>query len=244
VLSSYNHKNTHIPNRYGNHGGGSSGTYRNNNNSIQPLDTANIRSAMAAAAARSSLVSLKLAKRNGVPCLCLDGTVASFVDLHHAIPVRIVRVAEANSVMPPQFGSLQLQLQIPPTLPLRNVIDKMKHMGKYVYLDGAMRGDLTIRMEHEGAAVRCFYNQLTPYVGESDQPPDLTTECTVKVDASKLAACLQWQSSPSNSIVSSCIIAMIEQEVLILHVFLMSSDTDFLTYYIPVQYINAEEGYE
>lgn len=40
----------------------------------------------------SSITVFKLAKRHGgIPCLCIDSSCSSGVDVHHAIPVRIMR---------------------------------------------------------------------------------------------------------------------------------------------------------
>lgn len=43
----------------------------------------------------SSITTFKLAKRHGgLPCLCMDASCSSGVDVHHAIPVRIMRAAD------------------------------------------------------------------------------------------------------------------------------------------------------
>ena len=43
----------------------------------------------------SILVVMKLAKRGGLPCLCLDTSCANgTLDIHHAVPVRILRAEE------------------------------------------------------------------------------------------------------------------------------------------------------
>jgi hypothetical protein len=43
----------------------------------------------------SILVVMKLAKRGGFPCLCLDTSCANgTLDVHHAVPVRILRAEE------------------------------------------------------------------------------------------------------------------------------------------------------
>ena len=43
----------------------------------------------------SALVVMKLAKRGGVPCLCLDSSCANgTLDVHHAVPVKIMRAEE------------------------------------------------------------------------------------------------------------------------------------------------------
>jgi hypothetical protein len=45
--------------------------------------------------AESSITTFKLAKRHGgLPCLCLDAQCASGVDVHHVIPVRIMRASD------------------------------------------------------------------------------------------------------------------------------------------------------
>lgn len=45
--------------------------------------------------APSSITIFKLAKRHGgIPCLCIDSSCVSGVDVHHAIPVRIMRATD------------------------------------------------------------------------------------------------------------------------------------------------------
>jgi hypothetical protein len=61
------------------------------------MDPGNNSSTPAMVSSRSSsVIVIKLAKRNGgLPCLCLDAcTGGSSVEVHHAIPVRIMRAAE------------------------------------------------------------------------------------------------------------------------------------------------------
>jgi len=43
----------------------------------------------------ASSITFKLAKRHGgLPCLCMDASCSSGVDVHHAIPVRIMRATD------------------------------------------------------------------------------------------------------------------------------------------------------
>ena len=50
-------------------------------------------------AADSSITTFRLAKRfGGVPCLCIDASCLSGVDVHHAIPVRIMRADDMQYV--------------------------------------------------------------------------------------------------------------------------------------------------
>lgn len=78
-------------------------------------------------------VVLKLAKRNRLPCLCLDGhaTEEGAVEIHQAIPIRIMRAAEMQYHLPPQINTPQVQLELPPDRPLRSIVDKLKSMGPH-----------------------------------------------------------------------------------------------------------------
>ena len=74
-----------------------------------------------------SVIILKLAKRNGLPCLCLDSSTAGgSVDLHHAIPVRIMRADEMQYHLPPQISMPDVQLELPCDRPLKTVIERLR----------------------------------------------------------------------------------------------------------------------
>lgn len=78
-------------------------------------------------------VILKLAKRNRLPCLCLDGrsTEEGAVEIHQAIPVRILRANEMQFHLPPQINTPSVQLELPLDRPLRAVVEKLKSMGPH-----------------------------------------------------------------------------------------------------------------
>lgn len=78
-------------------------------------------------------VVLKLAKRNRLPCLCLDGhaTEEGAVEIHQAIPIRILRVTDMQHHLPPQINTPTVQLELPMDRPLRTVVDKLKSMGPH-----------------------------------------------------------------------------------------------------------------
>ena len=66
-------------------GGGGGGRY----------DGRNDRSRRKSSSSSSSvLVVMKLAKRGGLPCLCLDASCPNGMDVHHAVPVSILRAEE------------------------------------------------------------------------------------------------------------------------------------------------------
>ena len=112
-----------------------------------------------------------------------------------------------------------------------------------VYLQGSMRGDLTIRLDQDGASLACFYHQLIPRWDEEQEsgehPPDPNATCTLKVDSQKLWTCLQWQQS--SHFVQSCRLCMVENEMLVLHLLLHPHPLGFFTYYIPVQFYREDE---
>lgn len=78
-------------------------------------------------------VVLKLAKRNRLPCLCLDGhaTDEGAVEIHQAIPIRILRATEMQYHLPPQINRPNVQLELPLDRPLRTLVDKLKTVGPH-----------------------------------------------------------------------------------------------------------------
>jgi HUS1 checkpoint protein len=75
---------------------------------------------------------------------------------------------------------------------------------------------------------------------ESSQSNADPARCTLKMDSKKLLSSLQWQSSMAKSSVSSYIICMIENEMMVVHVVLNPEDVGFFTYYIPVHFLSPD----
>jgi len=84
-----------------------------------------------------SINILKLAKRNGLPCLCLDSSAAGgSVEVHHAIPVRIMRADDMQYHLPPQISMPDVQLQLPSDRPIKTVIERLRAIspqGEYFF---------------------------------------------------------------------------------------------------------------
>mmetsp|Transcript_23097 Transcript_23097/g.53586 ORF Transcript_23097/g.53586 Transcript_23097/m.53586 type:complete len:145 (-) Transcript_23097:609-1043(-) len=110
---------------------------------------------------------------------------------------------------------------------------------KKVYLDGSMRGELTIRVDNDGVSIRTFFNKLIPRFDDCSSQ-DQTGNCTVKVDTKKLSTCLQWQTTMYKSI-SSALLCMVENEMLLIHVILKPASVGFFTYYVPVHFISNSQ---
>ena len=104
-----------------------------------------------------------------------------------------------------------------------------------------MKGDLTVRLDHEGASLACFYNHLTPRWDEDseNQAPNADASCILKLDAAKLSSCLQWQQHQHYT--SSCLLGMVKNEMLVLHVLLHPESAGFYTYYLPAYFMDDDE---
>jgi len=76
-----------------------------------------------------SVIVMKLAKRNGgIPCLCIDamGGNRGAIEVHHAIPIRMMRVAEMQYHLPPRINMPDVQLELPSDRPLRTVVERLR----------------------------------------------------------------------------------------------------------------------
>ncbi|KAL7481792.1 hypothetical protein ACHAW6_007464 [Cyclotella cf. meneghiniana] len=199
----------------------------------------------------SFFVVMKLAKRSGMPCLCLDASCANgTLDVHHAVPVRILRAEEWQHHLPPIVNTPDVQLEFQLDRPLRPVIERMKSISPIIYVDGSMNGELVLRIDSDAVSIRTYYDKLIPRaegedetttndnVGEAERRSK--KKCTLKVDSKKLLASLQWQSSMARGSVGSYIICMIENEMMVVHVMLNPEELGFFTYYVPVHYLSRD----
>jgi HUS1 checkpoint protein len=188
----------------------------------------------------SSITTFKLAKRNGgMPCLCIDASCSPLgVDVHHAIPVRIMPAKDMQFHLPPKINVPDVQLELSATQPLRIVVERLKSISPHVYMEGSMAGELTLRIVNDGASIRTYFSKLVPRFDDckSSQPD---TSCKLKVDTKKLSTCLQWQATMAKH-VSSALLCMVENEMLVLHIVLNPADVGFFTYYIPVHFLSND----
>lgn len=231
------------------------------------------KSALAAAArggggmVAHAVTIVKLAKRNNVPCLCLDATLsASGMAVHHSIPVRILRPTEMKQYYPPALeqhahGDRTVQVQLAPDKPLRSVVEGIRAMNAPIlYVKACQRtGELTLMVERDGASIRIFLHQLAVPMKDQQTPATRaeasgndtrSDQCTVKVDTKKLCASLQWQHqqqqqpSSSSSMVSQALLCLVKNEMLVVHVVLHPPALGFFTYYVPVHYLPEDPADE
>jgi HUS1 checkpoint protein len=210
---------------------------------------------------------LKLAKRNNIPCLCLDsvsggngGGGGGGIQVHHTIPVRVLKHTEMQYHLPPQIPlpDVQLELYAHQTATIKTVVERLKALSPHVYLSANMTGELTLSLDSDGASIRTFLSKLHPR--PEDCKPGVN-ECCVRVDTKKLSACLQWSanssggsggggnggghsnyhsSSSNNALVSSTLLCLVQNEMLIVHAILQPASVGFFTYYVPVHYLSED----
>lgn len=102
-----------------------------------------------------------------------------------------------------------------------------------------MKGEMTLRIDSDGASIRTFFNQLIPRFEDCNAQEDAS--CTIKVDTKKLATCLQWQATMMRT-VSSAMLCMVENEMLAVHVILNPASVGFFTYYVPVHFLSRNNS--
>jgi HUS1 checkpoint protein len=178
---------------------------------------------------------LKLAKRNNIPCLCLECPyTTSSVQVHHSIPVRMLKATDLQQYLPPPMQQQpQAQIELPSDKPLRPVLEGLRHMSPTVHIEVKQGGELTLICDSDGASVRTFFGAL-------QQQAAAPSDCTVKVDTKKLCLVLSWQQLMA----STAILVLVENEMLVLHVNLHPSSVGFFTYYVPVHYISKDPADE
>ena len=148
---------------------------------------------------------------------------------------------------------------------LRTVLDRLKHISSTIYLDANDKGELTISAHTDGASIQTYFSKFVPrfdsnddhendHTGSPAPPPrnasHMNRTARIKVDTKKLAASLQWQHQPtssssssnsnSNQMVSTALLCLIENEMVVVHVNLYPMNVGFFTYYVPVHYLSND----
>ncbi|CBJ30733.1 conserved unknown protein [Ectocarpus siliculosus] len=177
----------------------------------------------------SPTCQIKLAKRAGQPCLSIE-TRALEIEVVHDIPVKVMPANEAEYYLPPKVHSPQVQLELPRQRSLRTVVDRMKAIDKFLFVDADMGGQLVFRVEKADATIKTFYSNLTPRFEEMDANTCRKNMSSVKVDVKKLAAVMSMYALRFDTAIC-CIIGGYS---LVLHVILSPINIGNLTYYVPV----------
>mmetsp|Transcript_24923 Transcript_24923/g.34158 ORF Transcript_24923/g.34158 Transcript_24923/m.34158 type:complete len:280 (-) Transcript_24923:433-1272(-) len=189
-------------------------------------------------ARRAPQCQIKLTKRSGQPCLCLE-TRALEVEVVHDIPVTLMRASEHEYYLPPEVPQPQVQIELPSSKSFKNVIDRMKGLTKNIYIQGDMAGSLTVRLESDMVHIRSFFSNLQPRFESLDDNSE-TNKAIVKVDAKTLATVLHSYGLRHDSM----IMCLIEGCSLVLHVVLSPTCTGTLTFYLQIISLNEDDWEE
>ena len=177
--------------------------------------------------------SLKLAKRNGAPCIC--ATVERLdLSARTDIPVRLMRAADMRFYAPPSLPEPRVALALPRAKTLRAVVDRLRAIGERVKGDArvcAVRleaaGTLALRVVTPAASIRTFFPALE--APEAFRAPDRGAVVCVHVKSRQLAAGLGGYHVDHESIV--CIPH--ERHALLFYVTLHDG-LGHLSFYVPV----------
>jgi len=177
--------------------------------------------------------SLKLAKRDGAPCIC--ATVERLdLSVRTDIPVRLMRAADMRFYAPPSLPEPRVALALPRAKTLRAVVDRLRAIGERVKGDArvcAVRleaaGTLALRVVTPAASIRTFFPALE--APEAFRAPDRGAVVCVHVKSRQLAAGLGGYHVDHESIV--CIPH--ERHALLFYVTLHDG-LGHLSFYVPV----------
>ena len=193
---------------------------------IQTKKSNDNRSASALfASGPSTLTVLKLAKRNNMPCLCLEAKTAFRMEMHQTIPVQVQKPTDWNHN---HFGLPELpagplvQLGLPPTAgsTLKALLDAVKQPSKgqptHILITGhATTAEFRIQLQHDNGAQlqTLFLGQNVP-IDQDRQRDDgqrrQKQQATVRVNAAHVACTLnhgnwttEWSWIPNEALVVS-----------------------------------------
>lgn len=205
----------------------------------------NDTSLLAGATLEAQYTVIKLAKRQNIPCLCIDACsagkgTAAMIQVHHAIPVRIMRHTEMLNHLPPQIPLPDIKLEFSASATsLRTIVDRLKSISPTLYLEANMTGELTVSIHTDGASIQTFFSKLKAEHEECKEINGSSKVTRVKMDTKKLCASLHWQQQQAQ-MVSSALLCLVENEMVIVHVNLNPGNVGFFTYYVPVHFLSSD----
>jgi len=177
---------------------------------------------------------LKLAKRDGAPCVVV--TVEKLdLTLRSDIPVRLMRAGDLKHYAPPTFPPPRAALELPAAPTLRRVVERLKAVGerlkgesRIVAVRVEAHGTLALRCLTPSATIKTFFPNLSaPGGGVVDGDPDAVV--CVRVDSRKLHLGLSGYGLDAESI--ACYPH--ERRSLLFHV-VLANGRGSLSFYCPV----------
>ena len=201
----------------------------------------NFLEAMGGALKASAVVQMKLTKRNGQPVLCVETRFQDEMDVVHDIKVVVMRASDYEYYRPPDVPQPSVQLELPESRSLKNVVDKLRNISRSVYLKGEMVGNLTIEADTDAVGIRSFFTNLHPRFDSLDEELCQDNQTTMKVDTKKLSMVLQGYNTLSRLRDRTIILCMIEGHSLVLHILVNTIGT--LTFYVGVMEMDDDDAH-
>lgn len=114
------------------------------------------------------MVRIKLTKRQ-TPCITVE------IDLHsissktssrtitHDIPVKVISSSKLSSTdfQEPNIDAAHLSIQIPPIKIVKHMVERMKCLSEFVFLEATDQGTLTFKIDADAASVCTYFRNLT-----------------------------------------------------------------------------------
>ena len=113
------------------------------------------------------MVRIKLTKRQ-IACITVE------IDLHsmssksnsrtitHDIPVKVISSSkQSEDFQEPNINRTTLSIQMPPIKILKHMIERMKCMSEFVYLEATNQGTLTFKIDTDAVSVCSYFRSLT-----------------------------------------------------------------------------------
>lgn len=81
----------------------------------------------------------------------------------HDIPVKIISLSKIslNDYQEPSVNRTTLSIQLPPLKLLKHMIERMKCLSEFVYLEATHKGTLTLKIEADSVSVSTYFKNLT-----------------------------------------------------------------------------------
>ena len=114
------------------------------------------------------MVRIKLTKRQS-PCITVELDLYSITSkvssrtITHDIPVRVISSSKLSDdeFQEPDVSKTTLSIQLPPLKIIKHMIERMKSLNEFVFLEATNRGTLTLKTEADAVSVCSYFRNLS-----------------------------------------------------------------------------------
>jgi HUS1 checkpoint protein len=182
-------------------------------------------------------VVLRLFKRDQRPLLmvCFQHSSSTGDDdayVAHEMPVKLVRLNEAESIQEPECPPPDVYVMMPkPITSVVRICDRYRYLGQRITIAANNEGLITMALAGEAVRVETSWKDAVNVQAES------TTECSQERDPAQMASVTVnakdwWNALQINVICKSMIVALCDQVALVLYCHLTDDQEEVLTYYM------------